>query len=175
MDLFVPPIAQRTPRPIERPGVVCAASSEESGDVIVAVNTWGPQVALLERRSLDPVLSARIPFEWARSREHSQRPGYWGPTWPLPRAACGEEYAIIGYRRQRYVTDGVWDVLAGGMVVVNLNEGTMTVLGGEEPPKPGSVTFLTPGAASGDRFFFYTNSHFDYPVVREYRLVTNGD
>jgi hypothetical protein len=33
---------------------------------------------------------------------------------------------------------------------------------------------VTPAAATGNRFFFFTNGVFDYPVVREYRMVRSG-
>lgn len=62
-------------------------------------------------------------------------------------------------------------VSSAAMVVFDLRENSMTVLGGDEPPAPGSVLGMTPGAATGSRFFFYTNSFLDYPVVQEYRIV----
>ena len=62
-------------------------------------------------------------------------------------------------------------MLRAAMVVLDLLEGSMTVLGGDEPPEPGSILFMTPGAATEDRFFFFTNSFFGYPVIREYRIV----
>ena len=112
-----------------------------------------------------------MPIHWAQASEHDQRPDYWGPMSPRPEAACGERYAVIGYRRQINVSRGVSEVLSAVMVVVDLQEGSMTVLGGDETPEPGSILFMTPGAATGDRYFFFTNSFFGYPLIREYRII----
>jgi len=57
------------------------------------------------------------------------------------------------------------------MVTIDLWEPSITILGEEVPPQPGSILLLTPGAAYGNRYFFFTNSFLGYPVVREYRLV----
>jgi hypothetical protein len=61
------------------------------------------------------------------------------------------------------------------MVVLDLQTRSMMTLDGDDPPKPGSVLLMNPGAAIENRFFFYTNEFSDYPVVREYRLTIGGD
>jgi hypothetical protein len=81
---------------------------------------------------------------------------------------------VVAYRYQRSVAGQVPEVLRAALVVIDLKERSMTVIGGDESPEPGSVLFMTPAAAQGDRFFFFTNSFFGYPVVREYR-ISMGD
>jgi len=168
--LTAPLIARTTPRPILRPGTLCVSSSSGAGDMVVAVNTWGPQVAILDRNGLKPLVSVRIPVAWAHPSEHSQRRGHWGPMNPQPRAACGERYAVIGYRRQETVPRDIPKVLSAAMVVLDLHEQSLSLLGGDAPPETGSVLLMTPGAAAGDRFFFFSNGFFGYPMIREYRL-----
>ena len=63
-------------------------------------------------------------------------------------------------------------MFSAAMVLFDLWENTMTVLGGDDPPEPGSVLLMTPGAATGNQFFLFSNSFFDHPVVREYRVVS---
>jgi len=169
--LGAPPLARTTPRNILRSVSFCVGNNAREEEVVLALNTWGPQAALLRRTDLEVLRSLRIPLEWARSEEHTLRPGHWGPMAPRPRAACGSRYAVAGYRDQGAGPDGDVAVSSSAMVLFDLWENTMTVLGGDEPPEPGSVLFMTPGAANGNRFFFLTNTFFDHPVVREYRLV----
>ncbi len=173
--LTSPPIARSTPRQILRYGSLCVGRTGKDADVVLAVNTWGPQVAILGTDDFEVHLNGRIPIHWARPKEHSERPGHWGPMNPVPRVTCGEDYAVVGYRRQFRALPGITEVLAAAMVVIDLQEGSITIFGGDEPPEPGSVLFMTPGAAIGDRFFFFTNSFFGHPVIREYRLVQTGD
>lgn len=170
--LIAPLLARSTPRNIVRTISFCAGATERGREVVLALNTWGPQAVLLRRSDFEPLLSVRIPFDWVRPGEHSRRPGHWGPMIPMPRVACGDRFAVAGYRDQGIGPDGEVGVSSAAMVVFDLREESMTVLGGDEPPEPGSVLFMTPGAATGNRFFLYTNGYFDYPVVREYRVVT---
>ena len=174
-ELASPPLARRTPRQIARSISVCVASPDEDREVVLALNAWGPQAVFLRRRDLEPIRSVRIPLDWVRTEEHSLRSGYWGPMTPRPRAACGDRFAVAGYRDQFLGPDGeTIAVSSAAMVVFDFREESMTVLGGDDPPEPGSVLFMTPAAATGNRFFFFTNGFFDYPVVREYRMVRSG-
>jgi hypothetical protein len=116
-------------------------------------------------------MSVRVPVQWALPTEDPKGSGRWTNIGPVPGVACGERYAVVGYRYQQAVRGAVSEVHRAVMVVIDLWEGSMTVLGGDEPPEPGSILFMTPAAATGDRFFFFTNSFFGYPVVREYRIV----
>jgi hypothetical protein len=169
--LIAPPIARTTPRQIVRGGSLCVAAAEAAGDLVLAVNHWGPQVAILRGAGLEPVHSARMPIAWAEPSEHSERPGHWGPMRPEPRAACGERYAVVGYRRLGVIESGQTGVLNAAMVLLDMREFSIAVLGGEAPLEEGSILLMTPGTARGNRFFFFSNALFGYPVVREYRLV----
>lgn len=169
--LVAPPVARGTPRRTLRYSSLCGAYTENFGEVVVAVNTWGPQLAILRRNDFRPLMSVRVPVQWARALEGPGSPGGWIPIGPVPGVACGERYAVVGYRYQRSVPGAVSEVLRAVMVVIDLLDGSITTLGGDEPPVPGSILFMTPAAATGDRFFFFTNSFFGYPVVREYRIV----
>jgi hypothetical protein len=169
-----PPLARTTIERAYSPSSFCVGTTEEAGDVVVALNTWGPQIAVLRMDDFEPLLSLRIPAEWAQAQERS-RPGYWSPMRVVPRGACGERFVVAGYRRQEYVSPTFSKVLSAIMVIIDLREQSMVVLGGDEPPEAGSILFMTPGAAIGDRFFFYTNSFFDYPVIREYRITRTGE
>jgi len=170
-----PPLARTTPEAVYSPSSFCVGTTEEAGEVVVAVNGWGPQLAVLRMDDFEPLQSVRIPVDWAQPEESSRRPGYWSPMSPRPRATCGERFVVAAYRRQEYVSPTLTNVLSAIMVVIDLNDQSMVVLGGDEPPEPGSFLFMTPGAAIGDRFFFYTNTFFDYPVIREYRIVQIGN
>ena len=169
-----PLIAQRTPRPIVRYGSMCVGSSGIHGDVVWVLNTWGPQALLVRRRGFSVVRSVMVPIDWARATEHSTRAGHWGPMWPLPEAACGDELALVGYRKQRNTVENAWEVTSAFLLALDYEGHLVDVIGGDQAPDPGSVLFMTPGAALGDRFFFFSNSFLGYPVVREYRTIATG-
>lgn len=173
--LSAPPIARQTQSLIERPSILCVGPTPGPEDMVFVANAWGPQVALLKRWGLDPVLSLRVPAEWARSREGDESHNHWVPFYPWPQTACGGRYAVASFRDQVPVSRGVWKVLSSVFVVADLRERTVSVLRQEAPLDSGSVFFMTPGTAFEDRFFFFANGFFDYPVVREYRLVVGGE
>ena len=173
--LMAPPIARATREPMVRYGSLCGGTTNKHGEVVVAVDTWGPQLAVLRTSDLRPLLSVRIPVPWARADEYPGKPGFWAPIGPLPGVACGERFGVVGYRTERYVDGRLAEVLRAAMVVIDLDGKSTTVLGGDRPPDPGSMLLMTPAAATGNRFFFFTNSHFDYPVVREYRIAGLAD
>jgi hypothetical protein len=68
----------------------------------------------------------------------------------------------------------VSEVLRSVLVAIDLEEWSLTIFGGDQPPKPGSIFFMTPAAALDDRFFFFTNALFGHPTVREYRIAPGG-
>jgi len=156
-----------------RGGSACVGGNAAKGMAVVAVSVWGPQLAAFEGAGLRERWSTRVPIPWAQPRVESTS-GRRMPISPWPAAACGAEHAVIGYRSQRF-SDGVTEVLAAAMVVVNLADGSMAVLGGDEPPPEGSLLFMSPMAATGNRYFFVTNGFFGHPVVREYRLVSGPE
>jgi hypothetical protein len=94
--------------------------------------------------------------------------------WPLPEAACGDELALVGYRKQRNTVENEWEVTSAFLLAFDYEGHLVDVIGGDQAPDPGSVLFMTPGAALGDRFFFFSNSFLGYPVVREYRAIATG-
>ena len=169
-----PHLAMVTPRNILRPISYCMAQTEEAGEIIVALNPWGPQLAMFRLNDFEPLLSFRVPVPWARAGEHSLRPGEWGPHSPLSQVECGDRYAVASYRRQRRLPEGGTEVLSAALVVVDLWEPSLTVVGGDAPPDPGSLLLMTPAAAIGDRFFFFSNSLLGYPKIREYRVIASG-
>jgi len=170
--LAAPPLARKTPRPIVRYSSLCSGVSPSGERVIVAANTWGPQAVVLRQRDLKALSSLRVPVAWALPNEHSLRPGYWGPMYPIPKTACGRELAVIGYRDQQYLeASRSWEVRAAAMIVLDLDGNLVAAVVEDGPLSSRSVMFMTPGAATGERFFFFTNSFFDYPVVHEYRIV----
>jgi len=156
-----------------RGGLFCVGPDADEGMVVAAVSVWGPQLAAFEGADLRERWSTRVPISWARPVVGSTS-GRRSMISPRPGAACGAEHVVIGYRSQRS-RDGVTEVLAAAMVVVNLADGSLAVLGGDEPPPEGSLLFMTPMAATGNRYFFVTNGFFGHPVVREYRLVSGPD
>jgi len=172
--LVAPPLARNTPRNMVRSVSLCVGTTKANEEVVLALNHWGPQAVLLRRSDHELLHSVRVPVDWARSQEHAFMPGHWGPMAPSPKLACGTRFAVIGYRVQTEGSDGETVVPSAAVVLVDLWEGSLTVLGGDDTPEPGSVLLMTPGAAVGDRFFFFTNTFFDYPVVREYRVIRNG-
>jgi len=168
--LVAPPLAQTTPRNMLRSVAFCVGTNNRREEVVLALNHWGPQAVLLRRTNLEVLRSVRIPLDWVRSEEHSLLPGHWGHMTPMPKVACGDRFAVAGYRDQGVGPDEELTVSSAALVLLDLWEDTMTVLGGDGPPDPGSVLFMTPGDAIGDRFFFMTNTFFDHPVIREYRI-----
>jgi hypothetical protein len=166
--LLAPPIAQKTPRPIVRSVSACVGRSRDLRDVVVALNPWGPQLAILQRGDLKPIQSLRIPVEWAQSQEHPLREGYWGPFLPLPRLVCGSSFALAAFRDQN---GDPAVVSAAAIVVLDFQGNLLKVLETASTPEEGSILYMSPGAAGGDRFFFFSNSFFGYPLVREYRVV----
>lgn len=172
--LVSPPIARRTPRNMVRTISLCASTVAGTGETVFALDTWGPQAVILSRTDLKPLSSLSVPVEWARAQEHDLRPGHWGPMSPTPTVICGDRMAVAAYRKQEGGADGVVRVTAAAIVIFDLKDKSVKVIGGDEPPNPGSVLFMTPGASIGNRYFFYTNSFFGYPTIREYRIVHSG-
>lgn len=167
-----PPYVESIDYRARRPGSSCVSHGADGDMLVVAVNPWGPQIAVAAGNNLRPHWSVNVPVPWAGPREIGTGPGggfmHMDPT---PQAACGDRYVIAGYRDQGMTREGVLEVRGGAMVLLDLRDGSLTVLGGDEPPPEGSFLFMTPAAATGDRFFFYTNGFFGYPVIREYRIV----
>jgi hypothetical protein len=173
-ELSAPPLARSTPRNMAHGISFCVAPDTGGGEVVFALNHWGPQAVFLRRRDLSFIRTIRIPVDWAVAEEHSLRPGHWGPHSPPPRVICGDRYAIAGYRDQGPGPDGETVVSSAAWLVFDLEADVLTILGGDDAPEAGSMLFMTPGAATGNRFFFFTNGFFDYPVIREYRIVARG-
>jgi hypothetical protein len=172
MGLVVPPAAQITEGLSVRYSSLCVSERKDGLRTVVAVNPWAPQATMLEAEELEPILSVKLPVAWATARLNAtgelERVGL-GPA-----AACGGHHALIGYRRQRMGTGPVAEVLRATMVLVDLEGEEFSIIGDASPPEPGSVLFMTPSAAIGERFFLFTNAFFGHPVVREYRLVRRG-
>lgn len=173
--LVSPRIANTTPRPVPGHVSLCVSSKPEGTVLGVAVNLWGPQVVTLDLSDFSVLSSVRVPIDWVQPSEHSQMPGHWGPFTPFPRAACGERFAVITYRLAERDPDGSSSVRSAAMVLLDLRDGTVNIVAIDQAPEDGSILWMIPGVATGDRFFFFTNASFGHPTIREYRIVPGGN
>jgi hypothetical protein len=172
--LVAPPVARATRRSAVREGSLCGGVMKDGVEFLAAVNTWGPQLTVLRRSDFHSLLSARVPVLWAQAMEDPPGSGAWVNFGPVPGIACGERHIVVGYRSQSYEGGRVSEVLRSVLVAIDLEEGSLTIFGGDQPPEPGSILFMTPAAALEDRFFFFTNAFFGHPTVREYRIAPGG-
>jgi hypothetical protein len=167
--LLAPPIARGTPRQIVRSVSSCTGDSEDTGHVWVVANHWGPQVVTLGMEDFEPLASVRMPVEWAVAHEHSLIEGHWGPMISEPGLACGSDLFLVTYRDQRKVS-GETVVSGAALFAMDYAGNILYEMRADHAPDAGSVLFLTPGAASGDRFFLFSNNFLEFPTIREYRV-----
>ncbi len=145
---------------------VSFCSNVEGEPMIAAANWWAPQTITFQGTDLRPFGNFGVNLEWKEAREDSL--GIL-PALPAPTIACGAHFVLIMYQARERTEDGI--VVAKAYLEARSYSGEIVVSSLRDTPGTGTIFVTALAAATGDRFFSFTNSFFDYPVVREYRLV----
>lgn len=162
------PLALVTQRNILR-GVRVCTNRETPVTRLAVANSWASQILTYTGDGDELLANFGSELEWWAPTDDDRGEMQWRPPGPYPSLACGREHIAVMHKRRSRTDDGM--KVTNAHLEVRTYDGEVVLRMSDSTPAKESILLLSPAAAQGNRFYFFTNSYADFPVVREYRLT----